>query len=131
MTVEARLVGEGQGVVALERTDGRIEVVPQDQILDRKPGPDPEPLSSERVLERLAERFGKEKFRSHADTTYAIGLVLAGPLPKPFEPKATTFLKKAATFMKTVEKVFLDFVDDLKIEHRQAALSARAAHLRD
>ena len=116
VTIEARLVGEGQGVMALERTDGRIEVVPQNQILKREPGPDPEPLSGDAVLERLAERFGEEKFRGYADAPYAIGLILAEPLPKQFEPKATTFLKKGATFMKTVEKVFIGFIDDMKID---------------
>ena len=116
VTIEARLAGEGQGVLALERTDGRIEVVPQEQILKREPGPDPEPLSGDTVLERLAERFGREKFRSLADTPYAIGLVLAEPLPKQYEPKAATFLKKAASFMKTVEKVFISFIDDMKID---------------
>lgn len=116
VTVEARLVGEGQGVVALERTDGRIEVVPQAQILKRDPGSDPEPLSGEAMLERLTERFGKEKFRGHFDAPYAIGLVLAEPLPKQHEAKATTFLRKAAGFMKTVEKVFINFIDDMKIE---------------
>ena len=116
VTIEARLVGEGQGVMALERTDGRIEAVPLDQILKREPGPDPEPLSGDAVLERLAERFGREKFRGHADAPYAIGLVLAEPLPKQYEPKAATFLKKGATFMKTVEKVFIGFIDDMKID---------------
>lgn len=116
VTIEARLAGEGQGAVALERTDGRIEVVPQDRILKRQPGPDPEPLSHEAVLERLSERFGKETFRGHADAPYAIGLVLAEPLQKQYESKATTFLKKAATFMKTVEKVFIGFIDDMKID---------------
>ena len=116
VVIEARLVGEGQGVMALERTDGRIEVVPQNQILKREPGPDPEPLSGEAVLERLSERFGSDKFRGYTDAPYAIGLVLAEPLPKQFETKATTFLKKAAAFMKTVEKVFISFIDDMKIE---------------
>jgi Protein of unknown function (DUF1570) len=114
--VDARLAGEGQGVLALERTDGRIELVPQNQVLKREPGSDPEPLSGTEVLDRLSERFGKETFRGHVDAPYAIGLVLAHPLPKQYEPKAVTFLKKAATFMKTVEKVFIGFIDDMKIE---------------
>ena len=115
-TIEARLAGEGQGAIALERTDGRIEIVPQDRILKREPGPDPEPLTGAAILERLSERFGKETFRGHADAPYAIGLILAQPLPKQFEPKAAVFMKKAATFMKTVEKVFISFIDDMKID---------------
>lgn len=116
VTVEARLAGEGQGVVALERTDGRIEVVPQGQILKRQPAPDPEPLTCAAVAERLTERFGRDKFRSHSDSTYVIGLVLAEPLPKQFDAKAAALLKKGAGFMKLVERVFLEFVDDLKVD---------------
>jgi hypothetical protein len=116
VTIEARLVGEGQGVVALERRDGRIEVVPQEQILMREPGDDPVPLTCAEVLDRLTERFGKEKFRGHADSTYVIGLVLSEPLPKQYDSKAATMLRKGASFMKLVEKVFLEFVDDLKID---------------
>jgi len=116
VTVEARLAGEGQGVVALERTDGRIEVVPQGQILKRVPGPDPEPLTPAAVQERLAERFGRERFRGHADSTYVIGLILSEPLPKQYESKAATLLKKGASFMRLVERVFLEFVDTLKLD---------------
>lgn len=116
VTVEARLIGEGQEAVALERTDGRIEVVPSDQILKRVPAADPTPLTCPEVLERLTERFGKDRFRGHADSTYVIGLVLAEPLPKQYDAKATAMLKKAANFMKLVEKVFIEFVDDLKVD---------------
>lgn len=116
VTVEARLAGEGQGFVALERTDGRIEVVPQGQILNREPGEDPAPLSCAEVEERLAERFGRDKFRAHSDSTYVIGLVLSQPLPKQYDARAATMLKKGAGFMKLVEKVFLEFVDNLKID---------------
>jgi len=115
-SVEARLVGEGQGAVAIERTDGRIEVVPQQQILQRQPGPDPEPISCTEMVRRLTEKFGAERFRGYADAPYVIGLVLSAPLPKQFEAKAAVCLKKGATFMKTVERVFLDFINDLKIE---------------
>lgn len=114
--VEARLVGEGQGAVAIERTDGRIEVVPQQQILKRETGPDPEPISCNEMVRRLTERFGADKFRSYADAPYVIGLVLSEPLPKQYEAKAASCLKKGAAFMKTVERVFLDFIHDLKIE---------------
>lgn len=116
VTIEARLAGEGQGFLALERKDGRIEVVPKNQILKRQPGPDPDPISKEAMLERLTERFGRDKFRGYADQTYVIGMVLAEPLPKLYEAKAGTLLKKGAAFMRTVEKVFLEFVDDLKID---------------
>ena len=116
VTVEARLAGDGQGFLALERTDGRIEIVPQGQILKRQPAADPAPVSPATVLERLTERFGRDKFRGHSDSTYVIGLVLSEPLPTKYEAKAATLMKKGAGFMKLVEKVFLEFVDDLKVD---------------
>src|SRR5579871_1123762 len=116
VTVEARLAGEGQGVMALERTDGRLELVPLDQIIKREPGPDPVPITRDVMLERLTEKFGKDKFRGYAEQSYVIGMVLAEPLPKQYEAKATALLKKGATFMRTVERVFLEFIDDLKID---------------
>jgi hypothetical protein len=116
VTVEARLVGEGQGVMALERTDGRIEVVPLAQILKREAGPDPEPISPSEMITRLTAKFGAEKFRATAEPPYVVGLVLSEPLPKNLENKAAVCLKKGAAFMKTVERIFLDFVNDLKIE---------------
>ena len=114
--VDARLVGEGQGLMALERNDGRIEFVPQQQILNREIGPGPDPITGAEMINRLTEKFGADKFRAHTDGSYVIGLVLSEPLPKQFEAKANVCLKKGATFMKTVEKVFLDFINDLKIE---------------
>ncbi|MBS0204763.1 MAG: DUF1570 domain-containing protein [Planctomycetes bacterium] len=116
VTIEARLAGEGQGVVALERTDGRIEVVPLGQILKRQPAPDPDPMTPAAVMERLAARFGRDKFRGHADSTYVIGLVLSEPLPKKYEAKAALMLKTGTDFMKLVEKEFLEFIDDVKVE---------------
>jgi Protein of unknown function (DUF1570) len=116
VTVEARFAGEGQGAVAIERTDGRIEVVPQGQILNREIAPDPAPLTPDAMLERLTEKFGRDKFRGRADSTYVIGMILSEPLPQKYEPKSETLLKKAAGFMRSVEKVFLEFVDGMKLD---------------
>ncbi|MBM4076850.1 MAG: DUF1570 domain-containing protein, partial [Planctomycetes bacterium] len=115
-TIEARILGEGQGFIAIERTDGRIEVVSQGQILKRQVGTDPEPISCEQALERLEDRFGKDKFRGICNSPYVVGLVLAEPLAKPHESNASTFLKKAVAFMKTVENVFDKFTNNLKIK---------------
>lgn len=116
VSVDARFAGEGQGLIALERKDGRLELVPVSQILNREPGPDPEPLSNAEVMDRLKDQFGAEKFRGYAEGSYVIGLVLSEPLPKAFENKATACLKRAANFLKTVEKIFLDFVNEFKLE---------------
>ncbi len=114
--IDARLVGDDQRMMALERADGRIEIVPHSQIQKRQVGPDPDPISCATMIERLTETFGADRFRAYADAPYVVGLVLSEPLPKVYEAKAATCLKKGAAFMKTVEKVFLEFVRDLKID---------------
>ena len=115
-TIDARMVGEGQGLVALERADGRIEVVPQNQVLNREVGPDPEPISCETMIDRLTKQFGADTFRARAYKPYVVGLVLSEPITKNYESKVTNCLTKGINFMKTVEKGFLEFVRDLKIE---------------
>lgn len=116
VTIDALLAGEGQGLIALERRDGRLEFVPSSQVVKREPGPDPAPLSNAEVLDRLTEQFTIEKFRGFAEGGYVVGLILTEPLPKVYENKAAACLKKAANFLKTVEKIFLDFAADIGIE---------------
>lgn len=115
-SVEARFYGQGRGIVALERADGRLEFIPQQQILKREIGPDPQPISCATMIARLTEKFGEDKFRAVSEGPYVVGLILSEPLPKMYDSKATACLKKGAVFMKTVEKVFLDFINDLKID---------------
>jgi hypothetical protein len=64
VTIEARLHGQGRGVMLLERRDGRLEFVPQEQILKRKPGPDPDPLTCQELIGRLTDQFGERTFRA-------------------------------------------------------------------
>ena len=116
VTVEARWVGERPGVIAIERSDGRIELIPQQQLVKREPGPDPEPITCEQMADRLKEEFGADLFRSHIVQPYVVGLVLSEPLPKTSDARVANCLKKGAEFMKKVEKAFLDFAKELKIE---------------
>jgi len=114
--VEARFAGESRGLVLLERRNGQLQFIPQEQILKRVAGLDPEPCSTAEMIAELTEKFGADKFRAHSEGQYVVGLVLSEPLPKVYESKAATCLKKSTAFMKTVEKVFLDFVNDLRID---------------
>lgn len=118
--IDARLIGEGRGVVALERTDGRIEIVPQQQVMKRVVGSDPEPITCETMIKRLKEKFGEDKFRFTAAPPYVIGLILSEPLTGPksalYNRNAAICLKKGAAFMKEVEKGFDDYVRKLKID---------------
>jgi hypothetical protein len=118
VTVDARWVGERKGVVAIERTDGRIELVPESQIVKREMGPDPEPISCQEMAERLKDEFGEELFRSHVAEPFVVGLILSDKhLSQKGEAKAATCLKKGAEFMKKVEEYFNDFVvKDLRFD---------------
>ena len=49
--IDARVAGETQGYVALERRDGRIEVVGKDRVVKQGPAPDPTPLTPAEMLE--------------------------------------------------------------------------------
>lgn len=114
--VEARLAGEGQGTLAIERSDGRIELIPQSRVLDRKVGPNPEPIDCDAMIARLTEEFGKETFRAHAEPPYVVGLVLADRLDKKYESNAMKSLKNRADFMKKIEKIFQAFITELKMD---------------
>lgn len=116
IAVEARLAGEGQGAFALELADGELRLIPQGAVQKREPGEDPEPVKPEEIVARMKERFGGELFRGIAEGQYAIGLILAEPLPKQYENRSGIFLKKAAKFFKSVEGVFLGFMKDMKTE---------------
>lgn len=116
VAVDARFVGESRGNIVLERRNGELEFLPKDVILKRVVGPDPEPATCAEVIVQLTEKFGADKFRAHSEGPYVVGLVLAEPLPKMYESKASTCLKKSTAFMRTVEKVFLDFVNELRID---------------
>lgn len=115
-TVEARLVGEGQGAFALELPTGELRLIPQGAVQERKPGDDPVPISPKEALNRLRVKFGEEKFRGLAEPPYAIGLVLSEPLQKQYENRAAGALKKAARFFRTVEGVFLSFMKEMKVQ---------------
>jgi hypothetical protein len=126
VVIDARLVGERQGsgerpgIIALERADGRIEVVPQPQILKREVGPDPKPISCKTMIERLTEQFGADKFLARAKEPFVVGLVLSEPLPRKYEKRAIKCLEKGVSFMKKVEKGFLDFANYLKLETEES-----------
>jgi hypothetical protein len=113
-TVEARLAGSGQGAHALEKADGELLIVPQSVVRDRKPGDDPEPITTDGMIALLEDRFGKDVLRTQVHKPFIVGLVLAGPLEKRAETRVRGFLQKAGRFMKNVEKVFLGYATDMR-----------------
>ncbi|WP_437187302.1 DUF1570 domain-containing protein [Planctomicrobium sp. SH668] len=109
ITIEARLIGSGQGFQALERRDGQIALVQASQITDRKNTGDPEPFTPEEMAERLTTLFGQDLTKVHIQGQCVVALVLASPIEKVNENRVTSFLKKGATFMNNVENVFLRY----------------------
>ena len=113
--LEARFLGSGQQVTALELPDGRLHLLPDAAITDREEKPGPEPLNVDAVIERLTSEFGEETFRARAEAPYVIGLVLAAPLQEEAEPRVRDFLKQAARFMRNVGSVFEHFAKSLRV----------------
>lgn len=114
--VEARSLGAEQGWEALELADGSITRVPIAAIVKREASEGPMPITEDEMIAKLYEQFGREKFRAHAASPFVIGLVLTAPLHPASEPRAQGFLKKAARFMKNVDRVFLQFSRQLRFD---------------
>lgn len=113
--VEAKLYATGGGVLALERTDGSIELVPEARVRQRMPSRDPTPISPAQMLEKLKEQFGDDKFRGTVSGPFVIGVVLMAPLPKTSESKVTAALKKSASYMQSISKTFEAFTKQAKM----------------
>jgi len=114
VNVEARLAGSGQGMHALELDDGSIRLVPQRAVTKREVAEGPEPIDTNEMIERLTEKFGKEKFRAYDRKPYVIGVVLAAPLPKSHESRVRGLLATAATFMRRVETNFMKYARNVR-----------------
>jgi hypothetical protein len=118
--VEARLAGSGDGLHALELDDGQVLLIPQEAVRKRVPGPGPKPISIETMIERLTEKFEKDRFRFLEQDPFVVGLVLSSPLPKSSESRVKSFLKKAGRFMKSVERKFTRFTRKMKLPTQDA-----------
>ncbi len=114
-TVQARLAGTGQGILALELDDGRWEPVLEAGVVSRKPTDDPEPISTEEMARRLEKRFSKPLFVSRIADPYVVGLVLMAPLDEDARPRAERFLDKATTFLQSIDRVFTRFAEKMGI----------------
>ncbi|WP_437227321.1 DUF1570 domain-containing protein [Planctomicrobium sp. SH661] len=106
ITLQARLIGSGQGFQALERTDGQIRIVPTAAIQNRENTGDPAPVDCDEMATRLREIFTPELTRIEIQKPVVVAMVLAAPLDKSAEGHAATFIKKAARFMNNVDGVF-------------------------
>ncbi|MCA8986295.1 MAG: DUF1570 domain-containing protein [Planctomycetaceae bacterium] len=113
--VDGKLHGSGQGAVAIELPDGRIELYTQAALLERDNSVEWQPETPEQIARGLADRFGPEVFRSKIDGNYVIGMVLMDPLERSAETAADGFLRKAARFMNQVDDIFEDFATSARL----------------
>jgi hypothetical protein len=118
-TLDARLVASGSGVHVLGQADGQYLLVSQSNLQARVAGPDPEPVTVNEMQELLVDEFGGDYLRTKTEGPFIVGLVLAGPLPPQAETKANTFLRRAARFMKRVDRVFTGFCRELRLDTRR------------
>ncbi len=111
--VEARLIGEAGGILALEPADGKILLMRRESIYKRVPSEGPDPMPADQVAKQLEEEFGADRFRYSYEKPFLVGIVLETPLP---ESRLTTrrlesALKKANKFMHNVEKGFTQYAE--------------------
>ena len=115
-TVEARLYASDSDVLVLEQADGSLTMVPNQVVMKRTAGDDPEPITPAQMLERLKEEFTEELFRGVVSGQYVIGVILQSPLPKTSERRVASSLRKSATYMRSVERSFTSFVKRMKVQ---------------
>src|SRR5947207_1828650 len=114
-TVDARLVGSAQKTHVLELADGQYMLVPEAAVTQRDLNDGPVPLDADGMIRALEQKFTPELFRAYKEPPFVLGLVLAEPLAKNREVRATNFLRSAGKFMKNVEGAFISFVKETRI----------------
>lgn len=118
VTLEARLIGTGQGFHALERTDGQIQIVPVGAVINRDNTGDPKPIDMSGMKSLLAKLFGEELVRFETRDPFLVALVLSSPIDRANERNAAAITKKGADFMARVDGVFLQFARKMKLPLR-------------
>ncbi len=116
ITLEAKLLGENKKIFALEKEDGKIELVPQLFVQKRVISEGPEAITSEQMVELLNQQFDPEFLKTHIEEPFIIGLVLDQNSGAPKKKRMTTFLKQCGRFMKNIEKMFNRFAKKVDIE---------------
>jgi len=116
--ITARHIGSGAEGHGLELADGQLMLVPEAQLIERKAGPDPVPISYEKMVAQIQEEFGAERLVIHTDKPFVIVLVRATTSPpEPLAQKQMqAVLKKAAEFFKGMQTSFLQFVKQARVE---------------
>lgn len=118
VTIDARWVAEGKDSVVLERRDGRWEVGPAGQIVQRTPRDGPPPLTPLEIEQRLRKEFGEDRFLSQVDEPFVLALIASRPLAgdKKSTKRWEQQLKRAMKFLQGMQAGFLDFAQDAELE---------------
>jgi len=118
VTIEARWVAAGKQAVALERRDGRWEVVPDQRIVRRTLSDDPVALSPQEIEQRLRQEFDAPRLVTLIDRSFVIALQSTQPLiqNKGAVGRAGSHLKQAAKFLNGMQSGFLAFAKDAELE---------------
>lgn len=116
VAIEARWVAEGKEAVALERRDGRWEVVPGKQIIKRVPKDGPAPLTPQEVEQRLRKEFDDARLVSLTEAPFVIVLIATQAVDKKSSKRWEQQLKRAMKFLQGMQTGFLDFAEDAELE---------------
>ena len=109
VSIEAQMIGDGQGFQVFERRDGQLQIVPNAAVVSREPADPPKPFDEDQMVEMLTERFGADLIRTKSDRGTVVGLILESELPESAESHANGFIKKASSFMAKVDSTFLKY----------------------
>lgn len=116
--LEGRLLGTAEGVGVVELADGQYQFIPEKAARRRTVSEGPAPIDGAGMLAALEEQFTSQKFHGLAQDPYVLGLVLAAPLPKNGEGRASGFLHQAGVFLKNVDSAFGKFIKDARVPAR-------------
>lgn len=117
VTIEARWIAEGRQAVALERRDGRREVVPINQIKQRTPKDGPEPLTAKELAERLRQEF-PARMVSQVESPFVLAMIAGQSIEgnQREVSRRRQQLKRAMKFLHGMQKGFLEFAADAELD---------------
>lgn len=111
VTIEARLAGSGQGVLALELANGGMLLVPELAVQKRVEKEPPKPLSHEQIEKNLRDKFVDGRVLTLVDEPYVLALVTRrAEFDERTLKKKQAALSKLARLFGSLETKFRSFV---------------------
>ena len=117
VVAQARLAGSGQKLHALELADGQLLLVQQAAVKQRKIADGPKPIDERQMADQLKKMFVEERLLIEIERPFVLAMILAGP--KESDPdlnRKQALIKKAGSFLKTVQTTFLKFIRQTRVE---------------